>query len=178
MRLQTERLLLREFVPEDWQQCHLYESDPVVVRYQSFGVFTEEQSRDYIRRCIVEAQNPHRRTYDLAVALLDPPLVIGRVGLDISDAVLREGRIWYILNRDHWGNGYMPEAAKALVDFGFEKLGLRRIVADVDPANQPSIRLLEKIGFRLEAHHRLNAYVKGEWCDTLVFARLRDEKAP
>lgn len=53
----------------------------------------------------------------------------------------------YGLRRDRWGRGYATEAALACVRHGFEKLGLERIVADVDPHNSASIRVLEKCGF-------------------------------
>ena len=53
----------------------------------------------------------------------------------------------YGLRRDRWGRGYATEAAQACVRHGFDELGLDRIVADVDPANAASVRVLEKCGF-------------------------------
>jgi RimJ/RimL family protein N-acetyltransferase len=53
----------------------------------------------------------------------------------------------YGLRRESWGRGYATEAAQACVRFGFENLDLERIVADVDPANAASVRVLEKCGF-------------------------------
>jgi ribosomal-protein-alanine N-acetyltransferase len=53
----------------------------------------------------------------------------------------------YGLRRDRWGRGYTTEAARACVGHGFGELGLQRIVADVDPANAASVRVLEKCGF-------------------------------
>ena len=53
----------------------------------------------------------------------------------------------YGFRRDRWGRGYATEAAGACIRHGFDELGLARIVADVDPANIPSVRVLEKLGF-------------------------------
>ena len=53
------------------------------------------------------------------------------------------------LRRDSWGRGYATEAARACVGYGFDELGLEKIVADVDPANPASVRVLEKCGFEL-----------------------------
>lgn len=53
----------------------------------------------------------------------------------------------YAFRRDRWGRGYATEAALACVRHGFEEKGLKRIVADVDPANAASVRVLEKCGF-------------------------------
>jgi [ribosomal protein S5]-alanine N-acetyltransferase len=58
-----------------------------------------------------------------------------------------EWELAYGIRRDRWGRGYATEAAHACVCHGFERLGLDRIVADVDPENQASIRVLEKVGF-------------------------------
>jgi len=57
----------------------------------------------------------------------------------------------YGLRRDRWGRGYATEAAQACVRYGFDELGLERIVADVDPANVASVRVLEKCGFVAES---------------------------
>ncbi len=173
--LTTPRLLLREFEEDDWRFTHPYESDPEVVRYQSHGVRTPEESRDYIRRVRALASETPRRIYDLAVVLRDGQQLIGRCGMNITDPELREAAIWYVLDRSHWGRGYIPEAARALVDFGFGTLGLHRVWADCDPRNPASVRVMEKLGMRQEAHFRENAFIKGEWCDSLIYAVLDRE---
>jgi len=58
-----------------------------------------------------------------------------------------EWELAYGLRRDRWGRGYATETARACVRHGFDVLGLDRIVADVDPANPASVRVLEKCGF-------------------------------
>ena len=62
----------------------------------------------------------------------------------------KEGEIGYILNRRYWNQGYMTEAARKVVSFGFEQLGLHRIIATCDPANIGSYRVMEKIGMQRE----------------------------
>ena len=59
-----------------------------------------------------------------------------------------EWELAYGINRDRWGRGYATEAARACVAYGFDELELERIVADVDPANEASVRVLEKCGFK------------------------------
>ncbi len=173
--LTTPRLLLREFEEDDWRATHPHESDPVVVRYQSQDVRTPEQSRDYILRVMALAHETPRRVYDLAVVLRDGNRLIGRCGMSITDPELREATLWYVLDRSQWGRGYIPEAAGALVDFAFGTLGLHRIWADCDPRNPASFRVMEKLGMRKEAHFRENAFYKGEWCDSLIYALLDHE---
>lgn len=177
MILTTTRLLLRDFDEDDCHATHAYESDPRVVRYQSHGPRTLEESREYIRRVRAESQQVPRRLYDLAVVLAPSGPVIGRCGINL-DSDLRQAALWYVLHRDHWGRGYVPEAARALVDFGFTRLGLHRVWADCDPANTASVRVAEKLGMRREAHFRENAWIKGAWSDSLIFAVLEREWVP
>jgi [ribosomal protein S5]-alanine N-acetyltransferase len=175
MRLETSRLLLRDFREDDWRATHAYESDPEVVRYQSFGPRTPEESQDYIARNLADLGQEPRWTYDLAVVLREEEHLVGRCGLHVSDPALREGVLWYILHRQYWGRGIMVEAARALLSFGFNELKLHRVWADTDPRNLPSIRILEKLGMRREAHFRENGYYKGEWTDSFIYALLARE---
>ncbi|ATB31695.1 GNAT family N-acetyltransferase [Melittangium boletus] len=173
--LVTPRLLLREFEEEDWRATHLYESDPEVVRYQSHGVRTPEESRDYILQVAELSRRLPRRVYDLAVVSRAENWLIGRCGMRYTDVPTREGTLWYILERASWGQGYITEAAQALMDFSFGTLGMHRMFADCDPRNPGSYRVMEKLGMRREAHFRENVFLKGEWCDSYVYAQLDHE---
>lgn len=177
--LHTDRLLLREFVADDWPALHAIESLPEVARYQDFAPRTEEESRAYVLAAAAEANAAPRHTFDLAVVRRADEHVIGRCGLGIIEPPLREAIIWYTLHPDVWGHGYMTEAAWAMLDFGFQQVGLHRIWADCDPANVGSWRVLEKIGMRREGHLVENAWIKGEWVDSLIYALLdREWKFP
>src|SRR5262249_27632815 len=141
VRLETERLLLREFTASDWPDLHTVESDPEVARYQSFEPRSPEDTQTYIQRTLSESSASPRRTYDLAVVLRTSEQLIGRCGLHIADPELREGVVWYTLLRALWGHGYIPEALRALVHFGFTELQLHRVWADCDPRNRASYRV-------------------------------------
>jgi ribosomal-protein-alanine N-acetyltransferase len=66
----------------------------------------------------------------------------------------------------------MAEALAAIIQFGFTRMGLHSIEAQVDPANIRSVRLLEKLRFRREGYQRENFYVNGRFSDTVLYARL------
>ena len=178
MILTTQRLILRELEEADWPALYAFESDPDAVRYQSYSPQTPEECREKIRRAMADLSERPRRTYNMAVVLHEERQLIGRCGLQIENGELREGQLWYILHRGYWGHGYMPEAARALLNFGFVSLGLHRVWADCDPANHASVRVLEKLGMRREGHFRENARLKGEWVDSLIFAILDREWTP
>jgi len=178
MELETERLLLREFVDDDWSAAHDYERDPEVARYQTFEPRSPEESLEYIRRNIAARDDLPRRTWDMAVALRVERRLIGRVGLHVAHPTHREGALWYVLHRAQWGRGYAPEAARALLRFGFGPLGLHRITLETDPRNRASVRVAEKLGMRLEAHFVESFWHKGGWTDSLVFGLLDREWRP
>ena len=174
MEIRTSRLVLREFEESDAPSANTYESDAEVVRYQTHGPRSLDESLAYIQqvRTTTAAQTP-RRLFDLAITHNDQ--FVGRVGLNIKDPALGEGELWYILHPAHWGQGLVPEAARAMLELGFGELGLHRIIIDTDPRNHASVRVAQKLGMRQEAHFVENFFAKNEWSDSLIFALLRRE---
>jgi RimJ/RimL family protein N-acetyltransferase len=78
--------------------------------------------------------------------------------------------IGWTLHPDHVGNGYMTEAAGAVLKLAFRELGLHRVSAELDPRNRSSAALCERLAMGQEAVFREDLWFKGEWGDTAVFA--------
>jgi ribosomal-protein-alanine N-acetyltransferase len=175
MPIETERLLLRDFVEADWRALHEYGSNPEVVRYLPWGPNTEEDSRDFIRRSIEIQNESPRRRFEIGIVLKEEDRLIGGCGIRENNPTLREGNLGYVLNRDYWGRGIATEAARALVRFGFETLELHRIFATCYPENKASERVLQKCGMSLEGRLRENLLMRGEWRDSLLYAILDHE---
>jgi ribosomal-protein-alanine N-acetyltransferase len=178
VRLETERLVLREFVEDDAEALFAVEGDPTVARYQSFEPRSLDESRGYVRYAAESATWRPRSLYDLVIVRREDAQLIGRVGLQVSRKEGRQAALWYTLRPDCWGSGYATEAARALVAYGFAELGLHRVWADCDPANTGSWRLLERLGMRREAHHVESTWLKGGWVDSYEYAVLDREWAP
>ena len=174
-KLETERLVLRDFRRGDGKALHAVESDPEVARYQSFEPRTLVGSRAFVRDAAEMARWTPRSLYELAVVRRADDQLIGRCGLELQRRRVRQGLLWYTLRRDCWGQGYASEAARALVGFGFAELDLHRVHADCDPANERSSRLLERLGMRREAHHVEWMWLKGAWVDSYEYAVLDRE---
>lgn len=175
MELSTPRLRIREFKLSDVPSLHAFESDPRVTRHMSYEPQSLEQTRKYVEDRIADQEQEPRRCFDLAITLSYGDKVIGRCGMKIDRPAHREAAIWYVLHPDHWGNGYAAEALRAFISNGFSALSLHRIWADIDPRNDSSIRLVERLGFTREGHLRENYFLKGEWCDTLIYGLLETE---
>lgn len=175
LELLTERLRIRELSPDDWQAVHQYGSEPEVVRYMPWGPNTVEETQEFISRTIEQQKAEPRRAYDMAITLRPSGKLIGGVGLRVHGEKADQGDIGYVLRRDLWGHGYVTEAARSMLGFGFKDLGLHRMWATCDTRNIGSYRVMKKIGMRREAHHRRDVMLHGEWRDSYLYAILKGE---
>lgn len=148
--IETERLVLRPFTLDDADELHAAWGDPASLRFGGDWPRPEtvEDTRRYLEPVI--AGQEERGFAPWAVIEKATGDLIGDCGLFPADGIGPDVELAYGLRRDRWGRGYATEAAAACVRVAFEELGLERIVADADPANAASIRVLEKLGFRLE----------------------------
>jgi RimJ/RimL family protein N-acetyltransferase len=144
--VETSRLLLRPFVADDLDALSQIFSDPDVMRYVGPR---RPCSRDETRVSL-ESIIDHwsRNGFGLWAAVFKPDqTMIGFCGLCFLDGT-QEIEVGYRLSRRYWGLGLATEGGLASLRFGFDKLGLDRIVAVVDPQNSASRHVLEKLGLR------------------------------
>ena len=145
--LETERLLLREYVEDDAQAFFKLNSDPEVLRFvPDKQLLTVEQAR----QILLDHPIADYRKYGFgrgACILKSTGEQIGFAGLKYLEE-LGEVDVAFRLTPAHWGQGLATEAALASVRFGFADLGLKRIIGLVMPENIASVRVLEKTGLR------------------------------
>ena len=165
----TDRLLLREFVVDDWPAVLAYQQNPRYLRLYPWTERTEAEARDFVRMFVDQQAESPRRKFQLAVSLPDSGLLIGNCGIRRKPENDWEADIGYELAPDYWGRGYATEAARAIVSFGFRELGLHRISSWCIADNAASARVLERVGLKLEGQLRQNEYFKGRWWDTLRY---------
>ena len=152
-------------------------SDRQVMRYWSSTPWTDEadgvEMIKSVRRSFAEGS-----LFQWGVVLCSDNTLIGTCTLAHVDAQNRRAEIGFALRRDHWGRGYMSEATQTLIRFAFEELELHRLEADVDPRNDVSIRLLERLGFQREGYLRERWLVGQEINDGVFYGLLRSEWLP
>lgn len=173
--IRTERLLIRELLPTDAPALNAIERLPEVTRYMPFDPQTPQQTAEYIESARADADSVPRRKFDLAIVPHGEAALVGRCGLGITRPEHFEASIWYLLSPSVWGRGYVTEACRALLDLAFGSLGMHRVWADCDPRNASSCRVAERLGMVREGVLRENYYLKGEWCDTAVYAILAQD---
>jgi len=175
MQLTTDRLILREFEEDDWTSVLAYQSDPLYLRYYPWSDRTPGNVRAFVNMFIDWQKEQPRTKFQLAVVPKEYNQLIGNCGIRVNNPELREANIGYELNSHFWGKGYATEAAQAILRFGFTDLGMHRIYANTLAENKGSVRVLEKLGFRLEAHELEKEFIKGRWYDNLTYAILDRE---
>jgi RimJ/RimL family protein N-acetyltransferase len=178
--LHTERLLLRPFQEDDLEALYAMQSRADVTRYLYWGPRSADEAQNMLERLMrMTAIDDDSSALRLAALLpsSDPGMLIGDFSLQRVSREHNQGEIGFIVHPDHHGQGYATEAATLLLRLGFEELGLHRIVGRCDARNAASARLMERLGMRREAHLRENEFVKGEWCDELIYAMLAGEWA-
>ncbi len=175
VELETERLVLREFRKDDWKVVHEYAVDPEVVRYMPWGPNDERDTKDFIARALASQLEDPRTKFEFAITVAATDRLIGGTGIRISRPESLGADMGYCLRRDVWSDGYATEAARAVVAFGFERLGLHRIFATCDIENAASARVLGKAGMRREAHFREDEWVRGQWRSSYLYAILVQE---
>lgn len=176
--IETARLLLRPLRMADLDDLHAIQSREDVTRY----LYWSPRSRDEIRATLRARGRHHALRAEgdplvLAVERRDTGAMIGTVNLFWLSAEHRQGEIGYIFHPDHHGRGYASEAVVEILRLGFEGLGLHRLCGRCDGRNAASARLMERLGMRREAHLVQNEFVKGEWCDEVIYAMLAEEWA-
>jgi len=173
-RLESDRLRLRALTDRDVAEVYELYADHDAVRFGYAPVMAGPgDARRVIQETIDLARD--RTLFHFGVADRAHDRIIGHATLFKWDQAHRRAEIGYSIRRDRWRLGLGSEAVAALIGFGFERLGLRRIEADSDPRNSASIRLLEKLGFVREGYMRERWEIDGEIQDAVCFGLLRRE---
>jgi RimJ/RimL family protein N-acetyltransferase len=169
------RVVLRALLPDDAAAMFAYRSDPEVARYQSWEPEAPDELSAFIRGLAASPAYAPGRWQQLGIALRETGALIGDCGVSVLEYDPQQAEFGITLASAWQGRGLACEALEALLAIVFGTLGKHRLLGSVDPRNVRSIALMERTGFRREAHHRESLWLRGEWVDDLVFAMLRRE---
>jgi RimJ/RimL family protein N-acetyltransferase len=173
--IETQRLVVRRFRHDDWRDLFDYLSLPETYRFEPGEPVDAEQAKAL-------ADERSRGCVFWAVELRAERRMIGHLYFQpVEPAELQTYELGYIFNPAYHGHGHATEAAQALVDHAFAEMGAHRVMAQCNPANTASWRLLERIGFVREGHLRRNIFFRRDvagrpiWQDTFEYGRINDE---
>ena len=172
--LRAPRLTLRTLTEADVADVLAVFSDPLVLRYWDGPLMTTQQgAMQYIERIHYGFRRRELMQWGIADGATNA--VIGTCTLTHLSATHQRAEIGFALRQTRWRQGLGTEAVTTALDFALNGLGLHRIEADVDPRNERSLKLLERLGFRREGHLRERYFMNGERQDAVMMAVLRAE---
>jgi ribosomal-protein-alanine N-acetyltransferase len=172
--LETKNLLLRSFRTNDADDFFVLRSNPEVMKYIGRPLATSID--DTVHLIAVLKKNHEMNTgITWAITHKSADRLIGTIGYWRIIPEHHRAEIGYLLHPDFQGKGMMSEAVSAVLDYGFNTLGLHSVEAVIHPQNTASVHLMEKFGFVQEAHFREDFYFNGEFQDTLVFSLLNKQ---
>ncbi|MGH2545438.1 MAG: GNAT family N-acetyltransferase [Actinomycetota bacterium] len=150
----TERLFLRPWRADDLDALSVMHADPEVMRYIGLG---QPQNRAET----AEALRRYREHWAVhgfglwAVEVRATGRMIGRIGLSYQEG-WEHVELGWLLDRTVWGRGLATEGARAALRFGFERLGMDRIISLYHPDNTASLRVMEKLGMTYGGNRATN----------------------
>ena len=150
VRLETEKLILRQFTEADAESVYRnWASDPEVTRYLTWPTHTcVEMSRWYMDFCVASYEVPS--TFQWGIELKETGELIGNISVVHLDPESETAELGWVLGRSYWGRGIMPEAARKVIDFLFDEVGVSVIRAEHDVLNPKSGRVMQKLGMTRE----------------------------
>ena len=172
---ETDRLVIRNFCSDDWKDLYEYLSQEAVVKFEPYGVFTEDA-------CKQEAINRSGNDAFWAVCLKYGHKLIGNLYFQQQEPKsFLTWEIGYVFNPAYYGKGYATEACQGILKFGFEQLGAHRIIGRCNPENTASWKLLERLSMRREGHYKKTVFFKKTpdgkpiWHDAYEYSILEEE---
>jgi ribosomal-protein-alanine N-acetyltransferase len=176
MKIESNRLILKEITWDDLELIHKLHSIPEVDEFNTLGIPKNIEETKELIRPIIEAQfKTPQGSYTWKIILKELNEFIGLAGMKLSCDKFKLGEIYYKLLPDHWGKGYASEVSKTLIKLGFETFNLHKVEAGVATDNIKSIRVLEKLGMTREGLRRKILPIRGEWKDNFHYAIVEDD---
>ncbi|USD68308.1 GNAT family protein [Vibrio sp. SCSIO 43136] len=173
--IHTPRLILRNFSINDGDAYVKFTQQSKYQRFYSETDASPEHNLQLITKFVAQTHQTPRQAYQLAIEDKETGKLIGTCGLRLETD--HQASVGCGVAREAQGSGVAVEAMAAMVNFGFDNLGVHRIYAETISNNIAAVRLCEQFGMRKEAHFVEHRYFKYRWWDTVIYAMRRDEWA-
>ena len=173
-KLESKRLYFRRMNLSYAKDIHQIRSNNDVMKFMDV---TRTKSVNDAKRLIRNVREDYKNEKGVSWAIIEKNLksFIGYAGFWRMQPQHCRGEIGYALKPEYWGKGFMTETLKTIIDFGFHKMNLHSIEANVNPKNQKSKKLLKRLGFRKEAYFRENYLFEGKFLDSEIYSLLKKD---
>ena len=170
----TERLKLRKLKSDDAVEIFRIRSNIEAMRYMDRDKHESIKDSEALLE-IDRAAYTSQTGINWGITEKNSDSLLGYVGFWRIFAEHFRAEVGYALNVEHWNKGIMSEALNAIIKFGFEKMNLHSIEANLNPDNTQSIKLLKRLGFKQEAYFRENYHFNGKFIDSVIFSLLESD---
>lgn len=177
LELRGPSLTLRRFRAEDLPIALSHQLDPRIMRFVQ-TMPTREEALAKVERLVDPWGGADGEWLGLALVPHAVGSMVGLLGVRVVVAVNESVEIGYRLHPDHHRRGYAFEACQLVLDFLFDTVGTRKVIAHCVAANEPSYRLMEKLGMQREGCHRRHSMIGDTWHDELHYGLFADERRP
>ena len=174
MILETKRLFIRPITVDDKHEIFEYRRDKEVNKYQGWIPETIEDVEVFICKTSKQINIPDT-WFQFVIVDKESKKIVGDLGIHFIDSANKQVEIGCTLTKDFQHKGFATESVMKVIDYLFNDLNKHRIITSIDPDNKNSIRLVERIGFRKEAHFVESLLINGIWVDDLIYALIEKE---
>jgi ribosomal-protein-alanine N-acetyltransferase len=172
--LETERLKFRKLAMQDAGDVFEYASVPEVSRYVSWSPHrTIADTKSFLKHMLLQYGKGIPSSW--GIVLKETNKLIGTGGYLWWSTEHSKAELGYVISDKYWNKGYMTEALKKIIQFGFEIMNLERIEARCFTENTASERVMQKCGMKLEGILRSSLYIKGAFTDFKLLSILKSE---
>lgn len=174
--IETKRLILRPYTVCDAEDMYQnWASSDEVTRYLTWPTHTDsDATRKLLELWVENYQNP--AVYHWGITLKGSNTVIGDISVVHMNEKTAAAELGWCMGQAWWGQGIMPEAALAVRDYLFDRVGFHRIGARYDKNNPKSGRVMQKIGMQYEGTQRAADSNNQGICDMVLYAILREDR--
>lgn len=178
VKLQTKRLVIRDHIEEDLTFLHSLISDKKAMFYlEDIMTNTLEESKKNLKVSMDEAKLNNREKYFFAITDGETGEYIGEIGftvfIDCPQGKIAE--LGYFILQKFWGQGIVTEAARAVLDFAFEKAGVIKIKTGCIKDNGGSEGVMKKLGMIKEGEFKLHVLLHNKLYDRVEYRILKEE---
>lgn len=171
--IQTERLLLRRMTTNDAAEILYLRSSEDVMKYiDRERTKSIEDAKLFLDKIDVSVKTNNGIMWGITLKE-EPGKLIGNIGYWRLIKEHYRAEVGYMLHPSYWKKGIMKEALLRVIDFGFDKMNLHSIEANINPGNAASAMLLESTGFIKEAYFKEDYFFNGAFHDTIIYSRLK-----
>ncbi|NJD21514.1 MAG: GNAT family N-acetyltransferase [Melioribacter sp.] len=173
-KIETERLILRKITTDDVNDIFEYASVPDVTTFVLWETHRAKQdSLDFVK--FAEEQFDNNISIIFGIEIKNEKKLIGTIDLRNWKAIHKCGEVGYVVSKKYWNKGYVSEAMKAVIKFGFKELHLNRIEAHCEEENIGSWRVMEKCRMKFEGILREKVFIKGRFRTMKMYSILKKE---